>query len=278
MFYLDLDEIETLVDSKWYWSLNKFNLLSFHRKDYFKPEEPDLKQAVTNAVSEFFRSNELDIPEIKRVAVLSHLRLFNWVFNPVSFYYCYDSATPSDNDQPVAILAEITNTPWNERHSYVLPMTKQAIESPALHEEITPSIKSNRNFYFEFDKVFHVSPFNPMNMRYQWLFSNASESLKVHMNNLMYDNHQTKHFDATLKLEASNIQKTLTKTLIRFPLMTVKVVTGIYWQALKLWLKKAPFYDHPNCRDEEVKPNKIKDSSANSTGNTSSTLSTADNS
>lgn len=237
MLYLDLDELHTLFSKKWFCSLERFNLVSFRREDYLCPETESLKNAVIQQVK-----NSLgDSVDIHSVRALLHIRYLNVVFNPVVFYYCFDA----DNN-PVAILSEITNTPWGERHSYVLP-----IEDKLSDDAIIKKNLSNKKYQYIFNKCFHVSPFNPMNMVYKWTFSLPSTYLQVHMENrLAPSKSQTndleqKHFDSTLLLERKDFNKEFGKTLIQYPFITVKVITGIYWQAFKLWLKQVPFYDNP---------------------------------
>lgn len=259
MFYLDLDELEEVCSSKWFLSKNRFNLVSFHRKDYFRPEVSCLKSAVIDACYESLNQQGSEYKPISSVRILTHLRLFNHVFNPVTFYYCFD-----ENDQLVCILSEITNTPWNERHHYVLPVHDQKS-----HRYKTYAFQAlgGDKFQFEFSKAFHVSPFNPMNMEYRWIFNDPSDSLNVHMENRLFKTDQgqnleseimdtplEKHFDATLKMNALDIRQNLSSQLIRQPFMTVKVVIGIYWQAFKLWCKRSPFYDHPKLKESTFKP------------------------
>lgn len=239
MLYIDLDELETLFSSKWYCSLERLNLVGFKRKDYFEPDKKDLKQAVIDRVVESYVSNGHDAPDIASVRVLMHVRYLNVVFNPVVFYYCYDS-----QENLLAILAEITNTPWAERHDYVLPVNETV-------GEMVYRSGGNDKHIFSFGKKFHVSPFNPMNMDYRWAFGLPKESLVVHMENTMKtlsDNGAEsveKHFDATLNLDRKSFEDDLSKTLIQYPIITVKVLLGIYWQAFRLWVKRNPFYDHP---------------------------------
>lgn len=242
MLYLDLDELPGLFARKWYCSMRGFNLLRFKREDYFSAEQSDLKQAVIDRMSPYVTGS------IHSVRALMHVRYFNIIFNPVVFYYCFD-----EQEQLLGILAEITNTPWGERHAYVLPIVASEA-APESHPAY--SLKGKEKHQFEFAKAFHVSPFNPMNMDYRWVFSAPGEKLFVHMDNFMQplepvepENKSVKHFDATLVLSRVNFEENLARILIQYPLMTVKVITGIYWQALKLKLKGVPFYDHPKTRD-----------------------------
>jgi DUF1365 family protein len=159
------------------------------------------------------------------IRLLTHARYFGHCFNPVSFYYCYaDDGVTLDT-----VVAEITNTPWRERHAYVLPLAAGERHGNAVH--------------FSFDKAFHVSPFLPMQRRYQWALQPPAESIRVHMDVLRSE---AREFDATMALERRALDRAgLRRCLLRFPPMTLKVVAAIHWQALRLWLKRNPVYDHP---------------------------------
>ena len=160
------------------------------------------------------------------IRLLTHLRYFGHCFNPVSFYYCFDV----EDNTLETIVAEVHNTPWGEEHCYVLG---QALN-------VHPSSDWRR---FEFGKSFHVSPFMSMDMRYDWRFRVPGPVLDVHMNCFRDDR---KLFDATLKLRKKEMNgKTLTRALLHYPVMTLKVLAMIHWQALKLWNKGAIFYPHP---------------------------------
>lgn len=221
MLMLDLDELPTLFNRFWLWSYNKANLAWFDRKKYSGPAEHDLRDVIRDKVLQQTGSR----PE-GRIELLTHLKYFGYGFNPVSFYFCYQK----DNKTLQAIVAEINNTPWNEQHCYVLPVYKT--EAP---------------YVFNFNKSFHVSPFNSMDQQYDWRFTYPADTLAVHMN--VFETNKLL-FDATLTLQQESISSTsLAKALIKFPFMTLKVVSAIYWQAAKLWFKRVPFYTHPNKQE-----------------------------
>lgn len=220
MVYLDLEEIETAFEGRWFWSSRKPNLAWFRRKDYLGQDQSSLRETV--------RQRVLDAggPEPRGpIRMLTHLRYFGYGFNPVSFYYCF---TP-DGESVESIIAEITNTPWDERKAYVL--------TPAMDEA-----KAGMHRY-QFPKSFHVSPFLPMDLQYDWRFSSPSQTLNVHMR---LDRGHQKVFDATLKLTSTPLSSwPMARALLGYPLMTLKVIGGIYLEALKLKLKKIPVFDHP---------------------------------
>ena len=130
-------------------------------------------------------------------------------------------------------MAEVNNTPWNERHSYVLA-----------------GPESGRWLKTEFDKQFHVSPFNPMDMCYHWRSSTPDHRLVLHLAN---SDAGRKVFDASLSLSARPMTTAnLNRTLWRYPLMTARIALAIYWQALRLFIKRAPVYSHPSSRPSGV--------------------------
>ncbi len=223
MAYLDLAELETVFRGRWLWSTRRRALACFRRADYLGDPNVPLDQAVRDRVEA-----ETGRRPSGPVRLLTHLRTFGVCFNPVSFYYCFD---PS-GEQVETIVAEITNTPWNERFAYVL--TGSGAEAPG----------SAKRFHFE--KSFHVSPFMEMGLAYDWRFTQPAATLNVHMENLKQGN---KLFDATLTLDRHAINaQNLAHALVAFPLMTVKVVAAIYFQAFKLWLKRVPIHPHPARR------------------------------
>ncbi len=216
MMYLDLAELETVFKRRWFWSIERWNLASFRRADHVgDPAEP-LEKSVRDLVQERLGRR----PE-GPIRLLTHLRYFGYVMNPVSFYYCYDST----GETLEAIVAEVQNTPWNERHCYVCDPKKESAGR------------------YIFAKDFHVSPFMGMDQQYSWRLQPPMDRLVVHMEN--YER-QAKVFSATMSMQRHPITAgSLAGVLLRFPAITVTVIVAIYWQALRLRLKRVPFHAHP---------------------------------
>lgn len=225
MMYLDLDELPTLFHKRWLWSVGHANVASFKRTDHVGDPAVPLDQSIRQLVEA-----RTGLRPHGPIRLLTHLRYFGYVFNPVSFYFCYDR----DDRHVETIVAEITNTPWGERHCYVL----------GAEDNLARGTRKR----FQLDKAFHISPFIDMDVAYDWRFSAPTSRLAVHMENLWVGQ---PFFDATMKLERRAISgASLARVLVQYPLMTAKVIGAIHWQALKLWLKGVPFYPHPNKRKE----------------------------
>ena len=221
--YVDLDELPQLLKGRWLWSLERRNVAAFHRRDYFGNPEVPLKLAVHDAV-ERATGNRPTGP----VRLLAHWRYFGYCFNPVAFYYCFDADGVTLN----AIVAEITNTPWGERHAYVLSA-----------KDATRHGTEDRIHAWSFEKSFHVSPFLPMGLHYDWRFELPGEHLRVHMD---VTDDQGSIFDATLVLQRRELDgAALTSFLFQYPALTAQVAWKIYWNALLIRLKKNPFHAHP---------------------------------
>lgn len=213
----ELDDLETRVTGFgrrwWHWA-------RFKREDYLG--QGDLKHAVQNKVYEL-----TGVRISGRVEAVIHLRYLGIYFSPVNFYYLYD-----EQGNWRYLLAEVSNTPWNERHYYALNAEDEAT--------------------WRHEKQFHVSPFNPIAQQYQWKLKPLAKQLSIHLE----CHRESKEFDATLKMRKYPFNsKVLVKHLISTPVMAVKVTIGIYWHALKLWVKGAPFYSHPKYqRDNNDQP------------------------
>ena len=224
MTYFDVSKIDTLFKKSFLWNTNKFAFVSYQRKDYHGNPNLTLDESVRKTVKE-----KTKIILKGPIRILTHLRYFGYCFNPVSFYYCFN-----ENDTKVdLIMAEVTNTPWNERHCYFI------------------TDKKSKNFKQHLKKEFHVSPFWDMNHDYEWFFTEPKNYLNVNMINFK---NNKKIFDATLDLN-KNKKMTLRNLLLytlSYPFLTLKVFLRIHFQALILLLRGAKFYNHPKYDEENI--------------------------
>ena len=207
LLYVDLDELSEVQ------RLLRGLPVSLDRKNYLGDPEIPLHEAVRQEVEAATGSR----PE-GPIRMLTHPTYWGYCFNPVSFYYCYDEAGQGVE----TVLAEVTNTPWDERFRYVVPFGSGKASLA---------------------KEFHVSPFMPMNLDYEWAYSKPGPQLNFSMAVL---DRGAQFFEAQLTLERRELNRSeLLRTLLRFPWMTARVSIGIYWQALRLWAKGVPFHRHP---------------------------------
>lgn len=219
--WLDLAELDEVFRGRWLWSARRPAPAWLRRADYLGDPSLPLDEAVRDRVE-----RETGTRPVGPVRMLTQLRTFGFCFNPVSFYYCYDAA--GRNVQ--TIIAEITNTPWNERHTYVLRAGEDGLR-------------------FRLAKTFHVSPFMPMDLDYDWRFTPPGKMIAMRMENRRAGQLL---FDASLVLRREAITAaSLAATLARQPFASLNVLGRIYWQALRLWLKRAPFHAHPASRTPE---------------------------
>ena len=225
--YIDLDELGELFRGRWLWSARRPAVGWLRRKDLIGPIELDLREAVLGRVE-----RELGFRPAGAVRVLTRPRTLGACFNPVSFYYCFGT-----DERLEAIVAEIQNTPWNERFGYVLDA----------RDGLDPG--------FEFEKRFHVSPFLDMGLRYLWRFGVPGESLRIHMQDREPDGEQRLLFEAGFRGERRPWSgPSLAGVLARFPLHSIRVLVSIYLHAGLLFLRRTPFFVHPGKRSVRSAP------------------------
>ena len=200
--YLDLDELDAVLSRTLLWSATRPALARFKREDFMGDPRQPLAESVRDVVED-----KVGLRPEGPVRMLANLRYFGHLFNPVSFFFCFDAG-----GQVAAVAAEVTNTPWGERHVYAL----------AGREGTLP-------------KDFHVSPLRGMDDEYRWRVSEPGETLSVHIG--------SSGFKAGLSLRRQGLN--LDRLLLRYPALTARIVARIYWQAARLRLKGAPYFAHP---------------------------------
>ena len=213
--YLNLSQLGQSLNQLPGWGTSRFSLARFLRTDFLAPHDEDLEVAVKDKVKD-----ALGVRPEGDVYLLANLRYFGYVINPIACYFCFDHQQTLQS-----VVLEVTNTPWEERVTYVIPCTEGRAD-------------------FHFQKNMHVSPFNPMDMTYHFLCAAPDDKLNIHLH---VKQASELIFSASLALNAEPLTaKSAFAVWWRFPHMTLKVAAGIYWQALKLWLKKTPIYAHPS--------------------------------
>jgi len=217
--YLDLAELDTVFNGRWFWSTKRFNLAYLRRKDHFGDTSTTIDEAVRSLVQQ--RTGKRPAGPVR---MLTHLRYLGHNFNPATFYYCYDAAGSTVE----TIVVEVHNTPWGEVHCYVV--------------DERANIGSRTQKRFRLKKDFTVSPFMPMDIEYEWTFTEPGSMVSVHMADF---DKEGRIFEAELTTARGEITgASLARMLLKYPLVTVKVIVGIYWQAFRLWRMGVPFYGH----------------------------------
>ncbi|MFA0810216.1 DUF1365 domain-containing protein [Microbulbifer epialgicus] len=223
MVYVDLAEVDNLCSLSPWWSKKPWAPARFCRADFFGDPALPLDEAVRRRIEE--ATGECPKGPVR---LLANWRYFGYNMNPISVYYFFNE----EGRDVCWLLLDVHNTPWKERHSYVLDCRSNARVQKAT-----------------FAKSFHVSPFMPMSQRYHWRSTIPGDRLTACLQS--FNNHtvggEGPLFDAILSLRRHEISGALlNRILIRYPFMTLKVIVTIYWQALKLWVKRTPVFSHPN--------------------------------
>jgi uncharacterized protein len=222
MVYIDLSEVPSCFDGTLLWSARRPALAWFRRSDYLGDPDVPLSDAVRELVQERTGTR----PE-GPIRLLTHLRYFGKSFNPVSFYYCF----ADDGNHVVAVVADVTNTPWGERYPYVM-----AVNNTTNHGTVTL-------MRAQLDKRLHVSPLMGMDHTYDWRLTEPGQQLLVHIES---QHQQTRAFDATLSLHRRELTpRSLRRILIRYPFITLRILIRIYTHALRLKLRGARYFPHP---------------------------------
>lgn len=220
--YVDLAELDRLTGRGGAFSQRRWSLATFRRSDHLGDPNQSLDLAVRDLVEQRTGGFRPKGP----IRLLTQLRYFGLYFSPLNLYYCFD-----EGDQSVeAIVAEVSNTPWNEMHCYVLWQGNRTTRDGRLR--------------FRHAKDFHVSPFMGMDSEYLWRLNSPGRFLFA---GITTTRNQQRFFDASVALKHRPISRWhLRWMMLRFPWITMLIVVQIYFEAWRLWLKKCPYYPHPS--------------------------------
>ncbi len=234
MLALDVEQMDKKQGATGFFGFSRFKPLCFNNNDYLKKDinsdknnttrsEPNsLTTRITNKVQQLNGNND-----ISRITMLAQVRCFGIYFSPANFYFCYNH-----NDECEQMLVEVSNTPWHETHYYLVDITKKDI----------------------CEKEFQVSPFMDLNMRYHWRVKPpaTNNTLLIDIENHKTHGNTNKVFAAGLSMQAKPLTaQNIFNTLCRLPAMTVKIIASIYWQALKLFVKRIPFIGYQTLADKK---------------------------
>lgn len=230
MFSLDLDEIDTLCEKLFLFSRNRFNVFNFRDTDHLSLGKENVKENIF----EYLRQNGIALNKGK-IILVTNLRTFGYVFNPVSFYFCFD-----ENGNPICAIPEVGNT-FGEMKPYLLK-----------EEDKTAS-----GFRKMMTKYFYVSPFIELDTEFDFQLNIPNEKLQIVISDYAKGKKMFLSSLVGTRKELTNAR--LLWYTFRFPLITLQVITLIHWQALKLYLKKLPFLrknDNPELQKGAVVWNK----------------------
>ena len=225
MAYLDLEELDVLQQTLWPFSVNRKNLWAFFDRDHFNGQPGSTRNKIHNLLSH----HGIDITG-GRIGLLTQCRLFGYVFNPISVYYCWNA-----NTELTAIIVEVRNT-FGEQHLYILDHAGKP---------------QNTITHFRTTKQMHVSPFISMDGIYDFTFTPLGEHLSV---KIVQQQQGTRLLDAQLQGVRTTItNRNIMKLIARFPFVTIKTLVAIHWEAVRLYLKGVPFISHPGKTKDQIR-------------------------
>jgi DUF1365 family protein len=228
MSFIDLAEVPALLRAGLL-SERRFSPNGFLRRDHFGDHKKPLAESVRDLVQ-----RETGFVASGPIRLLTQLRNLGCYFSPLNLFFCY----ATDGSALQAVVAEVQNTPWLQRHCYVLWQGNRVGTGPEAE--------------YRHPKSFHVSPFMGMDVEYHWRLSVPAERLQIGIVNTQGNGPL---FRAAMALRRVPLSPRTQSTMLwRYPLMPARITAAIYLQAFSLWRKKCPFYPHPRHRAEPMSP------------------------
>ena len=243
--YLVLDELEELQQRLWLLSNSKWGVASFQVADHLAAEQQekfggDLPRFIRKQVDEAMAK------AAGPIGVLTPLRHFGFYFSPLSLFYCWDA----DLTEVTSVVAEVNNTPWRQKHWYVLGNANRRTAEPKSRGDSGPpdSASDQRTMIerFRHQKEFHVSPFMDMNQQYDWTVTQPKERLGVSIRSTDPDG---EIFSAAMNLERRQLNNwSFAKLILRYPLLPYQILAAIYFEAFRLWRKDISYFPNPSTQ------------------------------
>ena len=238
--YLDLAELDQVRKQLSLLGNGRFSLTSIYRPDHLGGSHNRLDDAVRDLVAE-----RTKVRPTGAIRMMTQWRTLGFYFSPINLFFCYD-----DQESLQAVVAEVNNTPWREQHCYVLWSGNQS---------------SHHELAYRHPKEFHVSPFMDMDLEYDWRIMAPHEQFSVHLKTLRDSKCL---FDASMQVRRRELSnRSWLTTLVRYPVPAARVLTAIHYEALRIWLRKCPYYPHPKTKNpSDPRPNESPDQAATKAG------------
>lgn len=239
---LDLDEAEEIGRRSRWFSFNRPNLYSFRESDHLQmPGSGSLRESLTRWLAQ----EGVILPPTARVRLVTLPRVLGYVFNPVSFYFCHDAS-----GNPICAVAEVGNT-FGELKPYLVPL------APGHDARGNGDAPSGGTFHTTVPKHFYVSPFSPLDVSFDFRLQTPGESLAISVNDVQGDRTLLVSTLTGRRRPLSDAE--WVRLSLRYPLVTVRVITLIHWHALRLWWKRLPWYakaDRPEQQRGVYRPHR----------------------
>lgn len=225
--FADIDDLKALSDQSKFFSLNKFNLMSLYEKDYGDPNDTsgqNLKDRLLSLMSD----TGISVGKISKIKLLTYPRINGFVFNPLTVFYC-----SGKNDEHLALIYEVRNT-FGERHNYIYEI---------------PDGKTFTDAH-QTQKCFHVSPFFDRDGDYKFKINDPGDVASV-----LIDYHNDHEILMTANFIGKKValsDKTILSLCLKAPFMTVKVVAGILFEAMRLKFKGLKVFSHPEDHEYQA--------------------------